>query len=333
MYIIETYSWAVACAVITMICWGSWPNARKLGRSTWRFELFYWDYVMGVLLVSSVMALTWGAHGTQGRNIWDDLQLANTSALLSAAAGGVIFNAGNILFMAAIAFAGLAVAFPVGAGLAMVLGILVNYIAVPAGSPYFLFGGMVCIVLAILLSAAAYRRQAQQLNKPPLKGILLAISAGILFGFFYRFIAASMATDFSNPQPGLLTPYTAVLFFAIGTVVSNLLFNTLLMYRPLEGKPVRYSDYFSGSLRDHFSGWLGGAIWGLGISLSILCAGKVGYAVSFGLGQCNAMIAAIWGVFVWKEFKNAPAGTNRLLYGMFACYMMGILLIIGAREN
>lgn len=332
MYIIETYSWAVICAIITMICWGSWPNTRKLVSTGWRFELFYWDYVLGVLLVSVLMAISWGSHGTAGRDLWEDMRLADTSALLSAAAAGVIFNAGNILFMAAIAFAGMAVAFPIGAGLAMVLGIIVNYIALPSGSPYFLFGGMVCIILAILLSAAAYRRLAKQLNKTPVKGILLAIGAGILFGFFYRFIAASMATDFAHPQPGRLTPYTAVLFFAIGTVVSNIVFNTLLMYRPLEGKPVGYSDYFNGSARDHISGLLGGCIWGLGISLSILCAGKVGYAISFGLGQCNAMIAAIWGVLVWKEFKNAPAGTNRLLYGMFACYVMGVLLIIGAKE-
>lgn len=331
MFIIESFELALVCAVVTMICWGSWPNTQKLVDKNWRFELFYWDYVLGILLVSVIMAFTLGANGVAGRSVWDDIALANTSTLLSTCLGGAIFNAGNILFIAAISVAGMSVAFPIGAGLSMVLGIVVNYMAVPDGNPYYLFGGMLFIVVAILLSAAAYKRLSQKMQKTPAKGILLAIGAAILFGFFYRFIAASMATDFNNPEPGKLTPYTAVLFFSIGVVVSNLFLNTLIMYRPIEGKPVAYKDYLRGGGRNHLFGALGGIIWGLGLSLSILSSGLVGYAISFGLGQGNAMIAAIWGVFVWKEFKNAPS-SKRFIYGMFACYIIGLFLIIWARK-
>lgn len=332
MFIIETYSLALWCSVITMICWGSWPNTQKLVDKTWRFELFYWDYVLGILLISGILALTLGMNGVAGRNFPDDVKGAPIAALLSAAIGGVIFNAGNILFIAAITLSGMSVAFPIGAGLSMVLGIVINYIALPVGNPYYLFAGMLFIIVAILLSANAYKRLSQKMQKAPAKGIWLAIGAGLLFGFFYRFIAAPMATDFYMPEAGKLTPYTAVFFFAVGVVVSNLLLNTLLMYKPIEGLPVRYTDYFKGSMRNHGFGILGGLIWGLGLSLSILSGGKVGYAISFGMGQCNAMIAAIWGVFVWKEFRKAPPGTNKLIYGMFVCYIAGLLLIILAKN-
>lgn len=332
MYTIDTYSAAVFFLIITMICWGSWPNTQKLAGKSWRFELFYWDYVIGILLVSTVMALTLGSNGPSGRDFRTDLNLAQPASMLSALIGGVVFNAANILFIAAIATAGMSVAFPVSVGLAMVLGIFINYAATPAGDPYLLFSGTALVVLAILFSATAYARRSKKINSPSAKGILLAITAGVLFGFFYRFIAASMALDFNDPEPGKLTPYTAVLFFALGTLLSNFLFNTILMYKPLEGRPLAYRDYFKGNTRNHIFGILGGIIWGFGLSLSILSSGKTGFAISFGLGQGNAMIAAVWGVFIWKEFRDAPPGTNKFIYLMFVSYIVGLLLIILARS-
>lgn len=331
MFTVDTYSLAVLLSVVTMICWGSWPNMQKLVSKNWRFELFYWDYVIGIVLVTLLFAVTLGSSGGGGLSFREDVQQANSENILSAITGGVIFNAANILFVAAIAVAGMSVAFPVGAGFGLVLGVVTNYIAMPAGNKLFLFGGVVAVVVAIILSAVAYKRLSVTQNAISVKGIALSLIAGVLFGFFYRFIAGAMYPDFVNPQPGKLGPYTATVLFGIGVLISNFVFNTILMKKPVKGLAVGYGDYFAGSKKDHLMGIIGGAIWGTGLVLSILSAGQAGFAISFGLGQGNAMIAAIWGVFVWKEFKLAPPGTNRLLYAMFLFYIIGLILIVYAK--
>lgn len=332
MFIIETYLLAVVFSVITMICWGSWPNMQKLVRPSWRFELFYWDYVMGIVLVALLFAFTLGSYGNAGRGFLPDLAQAEWEHIFSAVLGGAIFNAANILFVAAIALAGMAVAFPVGAGFGLILGVSVNYIAAPVGNAGLLFGGVALIATAILLSATAHRKLSRSQKKVSAKGILLTLAAGVLFGFFYRFIAGAMYADFRSPEAGKLGPYTAVVCFGIGVLLSNFIFNTLLMKKPVEGKPLRYAAYFEGNAKDHVMGLLGGIIWGGGLVLSILSAGEAGFAISFGLGQGNAMIAAIWGVFVWKEFREAPPGTSKWLYGMFLCYIAGLICIVLAKS-
>ena len=164
------------------------------------------------------------------------------------------------------------------------------------------------------------------------RGLIVAIIAGVLMGFFYRFVAASMSENFINPDAGKLTPYTAVVFFAIGLLLSNFVWNSIMMAKPLDGKPVKYSDYFTkGSVKLHSIGILGGAIWGLGMAFSIIASGPAGFAISYGLGQGATMVAAFWGVFIWKEFKNAPAGTNKLLTFMFASFIIGLVSIIISR--
>lgn len=331
MVIVETYSVAVALSVITMICWGSWPNTQKAVSATWRFELFYWDYVIGIVASALVFAVTMGSLGSSGRGFFEDLRQADTGHVASAMLGGVIFNAANILFVAAISLTGMAIAFPVGAGVGLVLGVSLNFIANPIGNPYYLFGGVVLVVAAILLSATAHHQAVSDAKRVSGLGIVFTIAAGVLFGFFYRFIAESMSTDFRVPEPGKLGPYSAVICFSLGVFASNLLFNTLLMKRPVQGRPLALSAYFRGSWRDHGLGVLGGAIWGTGLLFSMLSAGKAGYAISFGLGQGNALVAALWGVFVWKEFAGAPRMVRVILCWMFMCYIFGLLAIIYAR--
>lgn len=331
MFIVHTYAFAVLLSVVTMLCWGSWPNMQKLVSKAWRFELFYWDYVLGIVLIALLFGFTAGSLGSSGRTFLEDIGQADPANIFSAMLGGVVFNLANILFVAAIAVAGMSVAFPVGAGVGLILGVLVNYIAAPVGNGVFLFLGVGLITAAIILSATAHRNLSRQMNAVPAKGILLSLLAGILFGFFYRFIAGSMAADFEMPEAGKLGPYAAVVFFSAGVLISNFLFNTVLMKKPVSGESVSYAAYFKGSGKDHLMGIVGGAIWGAGLVLSILTAGKAGFAISFGLGQGNAMIAAVWGVFVWKEFAKAPRGTDRLLYGMFGCYIAGLIIIILSR--
>jgi glucose uptake protein len=304
---------------------------QKLVSKDWRFELFYWDYVWGIVFISLLFAFTAGSIGHQGRTFLEDLGQADWDNIFSAAIGGSIFNLANILFVAAIALSGMSVAFPVSAGLGLILGVLVNYIANPLGNGFYLFSGVALIAIAIFLSANAHGRLSHHVNGFSTKGILLSLTAGVLFGFFYRFIAKAMAADFQRPEAGKLGPYAAVVCFSLGVLASNFVFNTLLMKKPIEGKPVNYSTYLKGMVRDHIMGILGGMIWGMGLVLSILSAGKAGFAVSFGLGQGNAMIAAIWGVFIWKEFAKAPAGTIYILYGMFSSYVIGLVMIILSR--
>ncbi len=331
MFIIENYGVAVLFCIITMLCWGSWANTQKLAAKTWRFELFYWDYVIGILLFSLISAHTLGSFGDKGRSSADDLHQADIANVLSAFAGGIVFNAANILFSAAIAIAGMAVAFPIGIGLALVLGVLVNYAASQKGDPVILFTGVALVAVAIIINAIAYKKASAGNKKVSTKGIIISLVAGVLMSFFYRFIAASMDLDnFENPAPGKMTPYTAVFIFSVGIFLSNFIFNTILMKKPFEGAPASYRDYFRGKFSTHAVGILGGLIWGIGNSFNLIAAGKAGAAISYGLGQGATLVAALWGVFIWKEFQHAPKGTNRLITAMFLFFIAGLGLLIYA---
>ncbi|MPR34207.1 GRP family sugar transporter [Salmonirosea aquatica] len=331
MFIIENYSVAVFFCIITMLCWGSWANTQKLAASSWRFELFYWDYVIGIVLVALLFAFTLGSQGAGGRSFLADLEQASAANLGSAVLGGIIFNAANILLVAAIAIAGMSVAFPVGIGLALVIGVIVNYLDNPVGDATLLFLGVSLVVAAILLNAYAYRATSRQRQGVSTRGLLLSVIAGVLMGYFYKYVAASMYADFTLPEAGKLGPYTAVVLFSLGILLSNIVFNSLLMMRPFEGSPVHYADYFGGSGKNHLMGILGGAIWCVGMAFSIIASGKAGPAISYGLGQGATVIAALWGIYIWKEFKGVPRSTTLILNGMLLCYIVGLGLIIAAR--
>ena len=329
MFIVENYSLAIILCFITMLCWGSWANTTKLTTKTWRFELFYWDYGFGILLTTLLLTFTLGSNGSEGRSFIADVKQADSANMLSAFGGGVIFNLANILLVAAIGIAGMSVAFPVGIGIALVLGVVVNYISVPQGNPILIFGGVALIALAIILNARAYQKlQANTSGGVSRKGLILSVISGCLMGLFYKYVAGSMITDFNMPEPGKLTPYTALVVFAIGIVVSSFLFNTIQMKKPFAGTPVSFDNYFQGKMKDHLVGILGGIIWCIGMSLSIIASGKAGPAVSYGLGQGATVVAALWGIYVWKEFDKAPLGTNRLLNLMLLLYIIGLAMII-----
>jgi glucose uptake protein len=334
MVVVQSYLLAVSLCFITMLCWGSWANTQKMTSKEWRFQLFYWDYAIGVFLLTLILALTLGSTGPVGRSFTVDLSQARGSALGSAFLGGVIFNLSNILLVAAIDIAGMAVAFPIGVGLALVIGVVTNYVATPVGNPVLLFAGVAGVVLAILMSAMAYKRLPTQGQRTTGKGIVISVIAGLLMGYFYRFVAASMATMAHDGtlETGKLSPYTALVFFSAGLLLSNFVWNSLIMVRPFVGDPVPFGDYFTkGNIRLHLIGILGGVIWSIGMSLSILASSAAGFAISYGLGQGATMIAAFWGVFIWKEFKTAPAGTSRLLTLMFLSFIVGLGLIVVAR--
>ena len=333
MFIVNSYTLAIIFCFITMLCWGSWGNTQKLAGKTWRYELFYWDYVIGILILSLIFAFTFGSIGAEGRSFIPDLQQAGLENIGSAFLGGIVFNAGNILLSTAISLVGMSVAFPVGVGLALVLGVVINYMGSQKGDPLFLFLGVALVTGAIIVNAIASRKISSGTQRVTTKGIFVAILAGVLMSFFYRFVAASMDLDnFVAPAAGKMTPYTAVVIFSLGIFVSNFLFNTILMKRPLDGNPVSYKTYFKGGLSIHLVGVLGGIIWGIGNSINLIAAGKAGAAISYGLGQGATLVAALWGVFIWKEFKGGPKNTNAMLAVMFILFALGIVSIIYAGQ-
>ncbi|WP_020533827.1 hypothetical protein [Flexithrix dorotheae] len=332
MFIPESYGLAVALCFVTMLCWGSWANTQKLATKKWPFQLFYWDYSLGIIILSLILGLTMGSSGEEGRPFLEDLSQGETSSFTSAFVGGIVFNIANLLIVAAIDIAGMAVAFPIGIGIALVLGVIVNYMATPVGDPLMLFAGVALVTFAIILDALAYKKLSSGQQTTPTKGIVISIIGGVLMGFFFRFVAASVSTDFAQPTEGLFTPYTAVFIFSLGIFASNFLWNTFFMYKPFKGEPVSYGEYFSkGNMRLHFIGILGGIIWCIGMSLSMIASEKAGFAISYGLGQGATMVAAAWGVFIWKEFANAPKGTKPLINLMFLSFIIGLSLIIYAR--
>ena len=331
MFIIESYPLAVVCCFLAMLSWGSWANTQKLV-GTWRFELFYWDYGFGVLLWSLLVGLTLGSWGHQGRPFLTDLSQSSLQSLGWAFVGGIVFNVGNVMLVAAISLIGLSLAITILVGIALALGVIVNYIASPIGNPVYIFGGVAFILLAIVTGAYISRRMNNaQPSAGQRTGLILSVVGGVLMGFFFRFVAASMTTNFVSPEPGLLTPYSAVFIFSLGLVISNLVVNTYLMRHPFSGAPVYFSDYVKGTGRVHLFGILGGLIWCLGLFFSLLASEKAGAAISYGLGQGATFIAALWGIFVWKEFKGSGPTVSRLLTVMLGFYLLGLSLLVWAR--
>ena len=336
MFIVNSYALAVVLCFVTMLCWGSWGNTQKLAAKSWRYELFYWDYVIGMVLFALLLAFTAGSIGSQGRPFLQDLGQASWSSILWILVGGIIFNASNILLSASTSIAGMSVAFPLGVGLALVLGVINNYrVAVQQGSKtgnvVLLIIGVALVVCAIVFNGiAAGRKGDSNISKADQrKGIILALIAGVVMSFFSSFVMRAMdTTNFVSPAAGKVTPYTAIVIFTIGVLLSNFVFNTIVMRKPFVGEPVSYSQYFKGDFKTHLVGMLGGAIWCLGTALSYITAEKAGPAVSYALGQGAPMIAAIWGVFIWKEFKGAKKNVYWLLAAMFCFFIAGLATIV-----
>jgi glucose uptake protein len=308
--------------MLSMLCWGSWANTQKIDR-TWRFELFYLDYTFGLLAAAILFGLTLGRTDPASTNsFFLNLQASSTRSILEAFVGGAIFSIGNILLVAAISVAGMAVAFPVGAGLALVLGSLLNYFVSPTGNPVFIFGGIAMVCVAIGLDALAYR-DLEGAGKSSAKGILLSIGGGVGAGLFYPCVAKSLT------GPAHLVPYTVNFVFSLGALTTAIPMSYLLMRKPVAGPPLSFRDYTAGNARLHAWGIAGGILWGLGTIANFVASyvPMIGPATSFAMGEGNTMISALWGVFVWKEFKGATTRVKLLLALMFLFFLLGLTSI------
>lgn len=338
MIIPGTYISALLLIILSMLCWGSWANTFKL-TPKWRFELFYYDYSLGVLLAAIVAAYTFGSMGND-LTFSDNLLIAMKRNMAYAAAGGVVFNLANILLVAAISVAGLAVAFPVGIGLALVVGVIWNYALNPQGNPMLLFGGVILVVGAIIVDAMAYSSHATSMlkSKPKasrggsstsLKGLLLSLVSGILMGSFYPLV--EMGKGLGPDQAGL-GPYAVAFLFSIGVFFSTFVFNLYFLNLPVQGEPLSMFAYFQGTVKQHALGIIGGVIWCVGAISNFVAASApravhVGPAVSYAVGQGATMVSALWGLVVWKEFAGASSRVRMLLVLMFILFIAGLLLV------
>src|ERR1051325_3850617 len=271
----HTYLAALLITILSMLCWGSWANTFKMA-GKWRFELFYFDFAIGVMIGALIYAFTLGSLGFDGFLFMDDLMHTGRRQWFDGFMGGVIFNLANMLLVAAISLAGMAVAFPIGIGMALIIGVVWNYTIKPVGNPQLLFFGCAIIVAAIVVDALAYRAlgalKFEQMAKTgkgkstrkrvSIKGVVLSILCGLLMGSFFPLVTMGRASDLGGTAGDIgMGPYAIGAVFALGVLVSTPVFNLFFMNLPVQGEPVEIPAYFRGSFKDHLLGWLGGIIW------------------------------------------------------------------------
>jgi glucose uptake protein len=339
MVLVHHYGLAVFFFLIAMTCWGSWANTQKLAAKNWRFELFYWDVVGGLLLFALLAAFTLGTLGSEpgGRTFLEDIAQADLKSIGYGMLGGVIWNLGNLLLVAAIAVAGMAVGFPIGGGIAWLGGTIIGYVIEistkghSSSNPYLLFSGMLLAIVAILLSMVSYKRLTSKSKKASFKGILLSVLAGLFIAPFYTITMYGMDPAFGLSGTGSLSPYTGAVFFALGAFLSTFIINPYFMAKPVEGEPVKIAQYFKGSFKSHMWGVLGGSIWMLGMVVSFMSSSE-GSTIAYALSNAAPVVAILWGVLVWKEFKGAPKGTNGILATMFFLFVVALILIASSNS-
>ncbi|MDE3196785.1 MAG: AcrB/AcrD/AcrF family protein [Acidobacteriota bacterium] len=353
-----SYTFTLLLLLLSMLCWGSWANTFKVA-GKWRFELFYFDFAIGVFVVAIIAAFTFGTLGLDGFSVMDDLQLAGKRQDMFAFAAGCVFNLANMLLMAAIAVAGMAVAFPVGIGLALIIGVAVSYLVNPAGNPVLLAAGCIAILGAIILDAKAFSvytaykaqlaaqaaaaeaearaadptasskpapRKKKKKSASSGKGIVLALAGGVLMGLFYPIV------ELARQGENGLGPYTIGLFFSVGVLLSTFVLNLFFMNLPVQGQAIEFSDYFKGTVRQHLLGLVGGGLWYIGAISNFVAAraeGKalVGPAVSYAMGQGATLVSALWGLLVWKEFAEAESDVRILIGAMLILFVAGLTAV------
>ena len=312
--------------LLGMFFWGSWPNAQKLTRN-WRFELFQWDYALGIFATALLVALTLGTFGGSGYGFWQNMVDADRSAWMYAFLAGIVWNIGNILLIAGVSLVGMAVAFPISIGLALVTGAIGSYLITPRGDAVLFFSGIVLVFCAVLVSSMAYRSASAVRTAVSKVGLWTCIISGLLFIGFGPLLAKAL----TSPHP--LSPYGVNVLFGLGALLSTVLAMPLFMKHPIEGLPLTMSAYRAGTTREHAAGCLAGFIWALGSTCTFVPMAKVGTALAYSIGQSSPMVAAIWGVFVWREFKGAPRRSWIFLGLMFVLYISGLLLLTSSFDN
>jgi glucose uptake protein len=340
MILPQTHAVALLLMIASILCWGLWANTLKMD-AKWRYELYYFDFAIGLALAALLFGLTLGDLGFDGFSLQDDLMHAGKRQWLFAFGAGVVFNLGNELLAGAIAVAGMTAAFPVGIGLALVVGALLNQLTRPGGSVALLVMGCALVLAAVALSAGAYsvmqslRQEAQARagkskdtkRRLSLKGVILALIGGVFLGTYFPLVQRAQ-----DPDVGL-GPYTTILLMAIGVFLSTCVFNLFFLNLPVEGRPIEIWDYLKGKPKTHLLGILGGALWTAGAIANfvasaappeVLIAPRIGYFAA----QGSALLAALCGLFLWKEYRGADMRVKLMTFLVFLSYGAGLALIL-----
>jgi glucose uptake protein len=323
MFVPHSFGIALLMILTSAICWGSWANTYK-GVRNYRFELFYWDYALGIFLIAVALAFTMGSASNDASSFLNNIRGADRSNFISTLAGGAVFNLANLLLVAAIDMAGLAIAFPVSIGIAMVVGVVSSYLLQPKGNAALLAAGVACAVIAVILDGKAYGNLSRATQSVSRKSILVCVVSGILMGLWAPFVTHAMT------QGNVLGPYSIGVFFTLGALLSCFIWNIYFMKNPLVGEPVNFGEFFRGPVSGHLLGLMGGVIWGTGTVFNLVAANFTGVAISYAIGQSAPMVAALWGILVWKEFQGANRQAKAFLVLMFLFYILAILLIAKA---
>ncbi|HTQ54957.1 MAG TPA: hypothetical protein VMI94_10880 [Bryobacteraceae bacterium] len=346
MILPHTYIATLLVLLFSMFCWGSWANTQKM-TGKWRFELFYFDYAFGVLLTAVICAFTFGTLGFDGFSFMDDMMNGGKRYAAMGFGAGMVFNLANMLLVAAIAVAGLSVAFPVGIGLALIIGVIWNYLIRPQGNAILLFVGCALVVGAIIVDSIAYKLmeayraelQAQAgkakstRKKVSLKGVFLSLASGVLMGSFYPLVVMAKSSEWGGTAgENGLGPYAIAFVFAMGVFLSTFVFNLFFMNLPVEGEPLEFLDYFKGLPKQHLLGVVGGIVWCAGTVANFVASSapegvQVGPAISLALGQGAAMVSALWGLLLWKEFAGADSRVKSFVAIMFVLFVAGLAMI------
>jgi len=324
MYTPHSLTMALLMMLTSAICWGSWAKLFK-GVKNYRFGLFYLDYVVGSFLISLVLAFTMGSTGNDASGFLNNVHSADSSNIVSTLIGGAIFNLSHLLLVAAVDMVGVAIAYPVSIGTALVVGVISTYALQPKGNAVLLGAAVLCSLLAVVLDGKAYGSLASARRSVPKKSIVTCIASGLLLGLWAPFAAHAMTAG------NTLSPYSFVVFLTLGALLSCSIWNVYFMKKPLVGEPVNFSDLFRGPTSGHILGLLGGVIWGTGMVFNLVAASFTGVAISYAIGQSAPMVAALWGVLAWKEFKGAGSKAFIYLFLMFVFYCLAIALV--ARAN
>jgi glucose uptake protein len=325
MYIPESFVAALLMMLGGMICWGSWPSIQKL-TTNWRFELFYYDFAIGISAAGVLIALTLGTF-FRPPTCWMNLAAASRSAILLTLLSGVIWNVANVLLVNGIALVGMAVAFPVAIGLSLVLSTIGGYLVMPRGNPVLLAAGVIFVFAAVIVNSLAYSSSAAKRKQVSRKGLLACLMAGILIST----VGPAVGKALSAIPP--LGPYGITLLFAEAAFASTFPILYMFMRFPLEGPPSSAAGYWKGTGVQHAAGISAGAVWTVGTALTWTAANQVGIALAMAIGQANPLVAAFWGVFIWREFKGAPRRSQLLLALMFALYIAGLALLVSSRRT
>jgi glucose uptake protein len=325
MFTPQHFSTALFMIVLSTICWGSWANTFK-GVGNYRFELFYWDYAVGIFVISLILALTMGSVHQDASSFLANVRVAGDGNIVSALLGGAVFNLANLLLVAGIEMAGLAVAFPVSIGLALIVGVVLSYLLQPKGNPVLLAIGVVLAVVAVILDGKAYAALRKPGASVSRKSLWICAVSGVLMGLWAPFVTRALTAG----RP--LGPYSTAVFFTLGALLSCFVFNTYLMKKPLSGEPVAARGFFRAAPSAHLLGLAGGFIWGIGTVFNLVAANFTGVAISYAIGQASPMVAALWGVFAWREFRGAGTRAKTYLALMFLFYVLAIITVAGANR-